>query len=193
MELALRASHMNLSDAIDSLDGGRGGPMDPPLWGNSGGMPGQGLGGPRHGGGRPGPPGQGMDHDFDLPALGGPMGHPLPNRGGGGGGGGYPNKGYGSGGNSLMNNVGGGLGNNPLGGGGGGGINPSLLQRILNQQGPNSPQAVSDSSSCPLFLHWARLSHKFPGLGPCSAQQCWRWWFGWWWWGFRGCRGISTL
>lgn len=146
MELALRASHMNLSDAIDSLDGGRGvvpvgpGGMEPPLWGGpstGSGMPG------RHGrlpGG--GPPV--VDHDFDL-GVGGPMGMggPPPQQRYG-----VPNpKGFSGsgGGNSLMNNV----GNNPasLGGGGGGGsINPTLLQRILNQQqqqqGPNNPQAV---------------------------------------------------
>jgi hypothetical protein len=113
---------MNLSDAIDSLDGGRGGPpLDAPLWGGGGPMP-----------QRRGPP---PDHDFDVGGLGpgGPMGMgPPPQRGGYGV---PPNKGF-SGGNSLMNNV-----TNPSLGGS---INPTLLQRILTQQQqPNNPQAVS--------------------------------------------------
>jgi len=119
--MALRTSNMNLSDAIDSLDGvsGRGPPMDQSLWGGGvGPMPQQ----------RRGPPPPVEDH-FDLGlgvGPGGPMGMgPPPQQRYG-----VPNpKGF-SGGNSLMNNV----ANPSLNS-----INPTLLQRILTQQ-PSNPQ-----------------------------------------------------
>lgn len=133
-QLALRASSMHLTDAIDNLDmgnmgSGRGGVQMDSL-GTPWGM-GSGNGPPIQSGRRGGPPDDHFDMGLNV-APNGPIGgnnsfmNPQ-QRGGSGTGGGYPGNsgGFPGAGNSL-NNM---MGNPNLGGG----MNP-MIQKMLSQQ-----------------------------------------------------------